>query len=80
MVLVVRAKVGALLVEHLDVNSERGEGERVEREDSLRVLGLAVRLDDLAIDHDARDLDRQGSGVQVEQRALGSRQLTAAHS
>ena len=66
MRMLVRAEVGALLVEHLDVKLQRSEGERVEREGSLRAVGLAVRFDDLAVHDNARYLDREGSRVQAE--------------
>ena len=43
MIVVVRPEVPPLLVEHLDVRPERGEGERVERQDVLGVLGSNVK-------------------------------------
>ena len=39
---IVRPELAALPVQHLDVRSQHGEGERVERQDMLRVLGFAV--------------------------------------
>src|SRR6266566_7957825 len=63
---IVRAELGALPVERLDMELEGGQGERVEREGSLRVLGLAVRFDDLAVHDNACDVDREGSGAGIE--------------
>ena len=57
-----------------------GQRERVERQHVLSVLGLAVRLDHPAVHDDPRDLDRERSGVQVEQIPAGARQLAAAHA
>jgi hypothetical protein len=80
VVLVVRPEVLALLVEHLDVCLEYGECERVERQRVLCVLGLAVRLDHLAVDDYPRGFDFERSGVEVEQVAACARQLAAAHA
>jgi hypothetical protein len=44
---------------------ENGQGERVERKDVLCVLGLAVRLDDLAVDDDTRRFDLKRSRVKA---------------
>ena len=42
VIVVVQPEVPPLLVEHLDVRLEGGQGERVERQDVLGVFGLAV--------------------------------------
>jgi hypothetical protein len=47
------------------VGFERGERERVERQDVLGVLRLAVRLDDLAIDDNPGDLDSKASALRA---------------
>lgn len=79
-VLVVRAERGPLRFEHRNVDAERGEGERVEREDSLCVLRLAVRLDHPAINHDEGLGDREGSRFEVKPVPARPRQFTAAHA
>lgn len=73
-------KVRALGVEHLDMRGQCGEGERVEREQVLSVLGLAVRLNHLAVDDDAGRADGEDSGVEVEQVSASARQLAAPHA
>ena len=80
MILIVRPELAALLAEQFGVCPEHGEGERVERQDVLRVLGLAVRLDDPAVHHDAGGLDGERSGVQVEQITASTRQLAPPHA
>jgi hypothetical protein len=62
------------------VRLQRGQSERVERQDVLSVFGLAIRLDDPAIYDDAGYLDRESPGVQVEQVTAGARQLAAPHA
>jgi hypothetical protein len=54
---VVRPEFLVLGVEHLDMHPENCEGERVEREQVLCVVGLAVRDDHLAVDDDSRRPD-----------------------
>ena len=66
-------------VEHLDLHPERGEGEGVERQDVLGVLGLAVRLDDLAFD-DTGHLDGERPGGHVEQIVASACQLAPPHA
>ena len=68
MIVVVRPEVPALLVERFDVRLQRGQSERVERQDVLSVFGLAVRLDDPAVYDDAGYLDRERPGGQVKRR------------
>ena len=80
MILVVRAELAPFVVEPFDVCLQRGQRERVEGQDVLSILGLAVRLDHSAVDNDARDLDRERSGVQVEQIPACTRQFAAPHS
>src|SRR6266567_548 len=46
----------------------------------LRVLGLAVRLDHLAIDDDPGYFDLERAAVEVEQVAVSARQFTAPHA
>jgi hypothetical protein len=48
--------------------------------DVLRVLGLAIRLDDLAVDHNAGCLDSECSALQVEQVAASAGQLAPPHA
>ena len=45
VIVIVRPELTALLVQQFGVCPEHGEGERGERQDVLRVRGLAVRLD-----------------------------------
>nr|WP_246116128.1 hypothetical protein [Trebonia kvetii] len=75
VIFVLRPEVLALLVEHFDVGLEDGLGERVQRQEVLRVLRLAVRLDHLAVDDDACLLDLKCSGVEVEQVDACARQI-----
>jgi hypothetical protein len=77
---VVRPEFAPLLVELLDVHLQGGERERVERQDVLSVLGLAVRLDHPAVDNDPRSLYGERSGVQVKQVTPSARQLAAPHA
>ena len=51
---------------------QHGQRERVERQHVLSILRLAVGLDHPAVHHDSRDLDRQGSGVEVKAAPLRS--------
>jgi hypothetical protein len=44
VVVIVGAERGPLLVEHLDVQLQRGERQGIERQGPLRVLGLAVMM------------------------------------
>ena len=80
MIVVVLAEVAPLLVELLDVCLEDGQGERVERQDVLSVLGLAVRFDHPAVHDDAGHLDRERARVEVEQIPARARQLAAPHA
>ena len=80
VIVVVRPEFAPLLVELLDVRLQRGQRERVERQDVLSVLGLAVRLDHPAVHDDPRGFDGECSGVQVEQVTARARQLAAAHA
>lgn len=80
VIVVIRPGVAPFAVQHLDVHPENGEGERVERQDVLRVLGLAVRLNDLAVHHDAGRVDGEHPGRQVEQITASARQLAASHA
>lgn len=80
LIVVVWAELPALLAEHLDVDLQDSEREGVERESSLRVLCLAVRLDDLAVDNHASDLDREGSRIEVESIQPRPGQLATAHA
>jgi hypothetical protein len=45
VIVVARPELAPLLVRHLYMRLEHGQGERVERQDVLRVLGLAVQPD-----------------------------------
>ena len=73
VIVVVRPEFALLLVELLDVHRRGGQRERVERQDVLSVLGLAVRLDHPAVDNDPRGLYGGRSGVQVEPVMVSSR-------
>jgi hypothetical protein len=42
VILVVRAELAPLLIELLDMRLQRGQRERVERQDVLSVFGLAI--------------------------------------
>jgi hypothetical protein len=59
---------------------QRGQRERVERQELLSVLGLAVRLDHPAVHDDPGDVDRESSGVQIEQVPACTSQLAALHA
>jgi hypothetical protein len=72
VILVVLAEVAPLLVELLDVRLEDGQGERVERQDVLSVLGLAVRFDHPAVHDDPGHLDRERARVDPALPAPGS--------
>jgi hypothetical protein len=74
VILVVLAEVAPLLVELLDVRLEDGQGERVERQDVLSVLGLAVRFDHPAVRDDAGHVDRERAraGLCVSERPPGA--------
>ncbi len=78
--LVVRAEFLPPLVQHLDVDLECSEGERVEHENVLCVLGLAIRLDNPAIYDDPCDLDGECSGAQVEKVTASACQFAAPHA
>jgi len=65
--LVIRPELAALLVKLFDVRLQHRQGERVERQHVLSVLGFAVRFDHLAVHDDPGYFDGERPGVQVEQ-------------
>jgi hypothetical protein len=78
-IMVVRPELPQLLVELVDMGLEGGERERVEGQEVLGVLGLAVRLDHLAVDHDASHPDAEGAAVEVKATALCAAAPGRAH-
>jgi hypothetical protein len=80
VIVVVRPEFAPLFVELLDVHLQGGQRKRVERQDMLSVLGLAVRLDYPPVDDDSRGLYSERSGLQVEQVTASARQFAAPHA
>jgi len=78
VIVVLRPEVPPLLVELLDVCLEDGQGERVERQDVLGVLGLAVRFDHPAVHDDAGHLDCERARVKRRCRATPVRRSPRA--
>jgi hypothetical protein len=80
VIVVLRAEVPPLLVELLDVCLEDVQGEWVERQDVLSVLGLAVRFDHPAVHDDAGNLDRERARVKRRRCATPGPALPAPGS
>ena len=80
VILVVGSVLLALGVELPDEPGQSGEGEGVEGDHALRVLGLAVRLDDATVDHHAGGPNGKCSGCEVEPVQACPGQLALPHA
>jgi hypothetical protein len=60
--MVIRAELFTFAVEHLDMHRQDSDSERIEGQDVLRVLGLAVRLNHPAVHDYPGWADVEGSG------------------
>jgi len=67
-------------VQHCQVATEIGDGERVEGYDAPPAFGFAVRLVGLAVDDDPRVCDFERGVVEAEQLPFSPGQFRPAHS
>lgn len=63
--MVPRPELGPLTVDHVDVVAQDCERKRVERQEVLCGFGLAVQLDDLAIDDDPSYFDLERAAIKA---------------